>query len=320
MRSMKPPCPGSSWLASLTPKARLSADSARSPACATSAIRRPASATGSGALPSRAAKIAAASPAASTPPRSPLHVLLGEMRGASRGPPISRPARNAAVSVTATMTTRNRIAVNPHGSLLRSQSSATAGSPAYITPVADSIVCAPNSSASTMMVPIRRTATPSATNPRAASTTAARTQSPCTMSVRSTPSPRTTRDHSHDMASATTSTSAANGRGPAQQSPNATPASTSPDRMRVQRPSNREVAGAEGGSSAAGSAGMTAVLMRSSGAAVRRNGARARDIGRWRRAEARARSPASRRRGRRTPYRRTARAGSSTGGTRRWCG
>ena len=56
--------------------------------------------------PSQKANSMPAKPAASAPPIRPAQVLFGEMTGASLGPPIARPVKNAPVS--ADQTTKNR--------------------------------------------------------------------------------------------------------------------------------------------------------------------------------------------------------------------
>src|SRR6185437_6584755 len=91
-RSRTPPWPGMRPLESLTPKYRFAIDSARSPACATTA-RSPATIGFHGSIgaPIAAATATPAIMAATTPPKRPDQVLLGLMRGARRGPPKVRP-------------------------------------------------------------------------------------------------------------------------------------------------------------------------------------------------------------------------------------
>src|SRR5919108_2381943 len=91
-RSKKPPCPGISELASLTPNLRFSADSAKSPACAMTPSRSAVHPRVHGtASLTNAANTAPAIALAATPVRSPDQVLLGERRGHSFGPPMRRP-------------------------------------------------------------------------------------------------------------------------------------------------------------------------------------------------------------------------------------
>ena len=93
---------GDKWLASLVPKWRLSANSAKSPACATA--KAPPSATwASRSCRPRPAKRRRQRCRRRRRRRSkPAQVLFGETRPHSFGPPISRPAKYAPVSVATT--------------------------------------------------------------------------------------------------------------------------------------------------------------------------------------------------------------------------
>src|SRR5689334_3104268 len=118
-------------LVSLAPKRRLIADSARSPACATNDSRAPAAANRSSDPPGTAREYKEPTiELAKSAPTKPDHVLLGETRGHSFGPPNNLPDRKPAVSETTTMTTRKTTASSPSSASERSQINATAGRPA----------------------------------------------------------------------------------------------------------------------------------------------------------------------------------------------
>src|SRR6185503_15660372 len=102
-RSITPPWPGINELVSLAPKRRLMADSAKSPACATKESIAPVAASRTAELSGTANQNRAAMiELATSAPTRPAQVLLGETRGHSLGPPISRPVTNPAVSVVMT--------------------------------------------------------------------------------------------------------------------------------------------------------------------------------------------------------------------------
>jgi hypothetical protein len=82
-RSMTPPWPGISRLASLTPNRRLTADSSRSPPCEKTAMPRLRSAILSGLQPTARPNSRPARPAAASPPAAPDQVLPGLTRGQS---------------------------------------------------------------------------------------------------------------------------------------------------------------------------------------------------------------------------------------------
>src|SRR6188472_4346664 len=114
-----PPCPGSSWLESLTPASRLNRDSAKSPtwpttestAAMTSARPRLRSTSERG--NTHALKIGATNRAPSTPATAPDLVFPGLTTGESFGPPKVRPADIAAESHTHVTTSGKQTSHRP---------------------------------------------------------------------------------------------------------------------------------------------------------------------------------------------------------------
>src|SRR5690606_16437386 len=95
-RSITPPWPGNSVLASFTAKRRLIADSKRSPNCAATMTRNAAAVCiGCQATPPANRTSWLATRPASVPPIAPDHVFFGLIDGASLGPPKARPAKYA---------------------------------------------------------------------------------------------------------------------------------------------------------------------------------------------------------------------------------
>src|SRR5271170_5854202 len=153
------------WPESFTPKCRLARLSRRSPAWPMQERKAAiAAAAGSlGAGPCTAATKRPAATAASSPPAAPDQVLPGEIRGASRGPPIARPATYAPISVAQTRSTTNIKLARPAIGSARNETRATAASAIQASPATNTAglpprlqSCAHSNHSATVTAPMAR--------------------------------------------------------------------------------------------------------------------------------------------------------------------